>query len=79
MAFPLSTALVLYTLSTLPITVSWPHTIGDLAQLARELRSYSQAGNAETAHVIGVMAVTAIWKHAWSVPGSVLWVSHATG
>ncbi|KAJ6485104.1 snare associated Golgi protein-domain-containing protein [Mycena vitilis] len=71
--FPLSTALVLFALTTLPITVSWPRTLPDLAQLGRELHGYSQSGPAQTAHVVGVMAVTAVWKHAWSVPGSVVW------
>ncbi|KAJ7368369.1 snare associated Golgi protein-domain-containing protein [Mycena albidolilacea] len=70
---PLSTALVLFALTTLPITVSWPHTITDLAQLGRELHGYSQSGPAQMAHVIGVMAISAIWKHAWSIPGSVVW------
>ncbi|KAJ7276468.1 snare associated Golgi protein-domain-containing protein [Mycena haematopus] len=70
---PLSTAFVFFTLTTLPITVSWPHTITDLAQLGRELHGYSQSGPAQMAHVIGVMAITAVWKHAWSVPGSVVW------
>ncbi|KAJ7283582.1 snare associated Golgi protein-domain-containing protein [Mycena rebaudengoi] len=70
---PVSTALVLLSLSTLPITVSWPRTITDLAQLGRELHGYSQSGPAQMAHVIGVIAYTAIWKHAWSVPGSVVW------
>ncbi|KAJ7179074.1 snare associated Golgi protein-domain-containing protein [Mycena filopes] len=70
---PLSTALVFLSLTTLPITVSWPRTLPDLAQLGRELHGYSQSGPAEMAHVIGVMALTAVWKHAWSVPGSVVW------
>ncbi|KAJ7638878.1 snare associated Golgi protein-domain-containing protein [Roridomyces roridus] len=71
--FPLSTALVLLSLTTLPITVSWPHTLPDLAQLGRELLGYSQSGPAQTVHVIAVLSLTAIWKHAWSVPGSVIW------
>ncbi|KAF9818313.1 hypothetical protein IEO21_02828 [Rhodonia placenta] len=25
------------------------------------------------AHVIGVISITAVWKHAWSIPGSVIW------
>ncbi|KAJ6598999.1 snare associated Golgi protein-domain-containing protein [Mycena vulgaris] len=70
---PLSTALVFFSLTTLPITVSWPRTLPDLAQLGRELHGYSQSGPAQMAHVIGVMAITAIWKHAWSIPGSVVW------
>jgi len=71
---PLSTALVLWSLSTLPISVSWPRDIADLAQLGRELHGYSQSGPGPLTHVIAVMAVSAVWKHAWSVPGSVLWV-----
>lgn len=71
--FPLSTALVLLSLTTLPVTVSWPRTLPDLAQLGRELHGYSQSGLAEMAHVIAVLAISAIWKHAWSVPGSVIW------
>ena len=73
--FPLSTALVLFCLSTLPITVSWPRTLTDVATLGRELHGYSQSGPGPMAHVIGVLSITAVWKHAWSVPGSVIWVS----
>lgn len=72
--FPLSTALVLLALSTLPISMTWPRNITDLAQLGRELNGYTQSGTRATAHVVGVMAATAVWKHAWSIPGSVLWV-----
>ena len=73
-SLPVSTALVLWCLSTLPISVSWPRNIADLAQVGRELHGYSQSGPGPLAHVIGVMAISAIWKHAWSIPGSVLWV-----
>lgn len=73
-SLPISTALVLWCLSTLPISVSWPRNIADLAQVGRELHGYSQSGSGPLAHVIGVMAISAIWKHAWSIPGSVLWV-----
>lgn len=72
--FPLSTALVLWCLSTLPISLAWPKTIADVAQLGRELNDYTQSGPTPTAHVVGVVAITAIWKHAWSIPGSVIWV-----
>ncbi|KAL0576913.1 hypothetical protein V5O48_005059 [Marasmius crinis-equi] len=70
---PVSTFLVYMALTSLPISMSWPHTITDIAQLGRELHGYSQSGPGPLAHVIGVMAVTAIWKHAWSIPGSVVW------
>ncbi|KAL4242063.1 Golgi apparatus membrane protein TVP38 [Abortiporus biennis] len=72
-SFPLSAALVLFCISTLPITMSWPRNLTDLAQLGRELHGYSQSGPGPMAHVIGVMSVTAVWKHAWSIPGSVIW------
>ena len=75
MLFPLSTALVLLCLSTLPITVSWPRTLTDVATLGRELHGYSQSGPGPMAHVIGVLSITSVWKHAWSIPGSVIWVS----
>lgn len=73
--FPVSTALVLLSLATLPISLAWPKTIADIAQLGRELNNYTQSGPTPTAHVVGVLAITAIWKHAWSIPGSVIWVS----
>ena len=62
-------------LSTLPITFEWPRTLSDLAQVGRDLNMYSQSGPLQTAHIIGVLSISAAWKHAWSVPGSVLWVS----
>ncbi|PFH52785.1 hypothetical protein AMATHDRAFT_139239 [Amanita thiersii Skay4041] len=71
--FPASTALVLFSMSTLPITLAWPKTIADVAQLGRELHAYSQSGSGPVAHVISVMAISAVWKHAWSIPGSVVW------
>ncbi|KJA30212.1 hypothetical protein HYPSUDRAFT_196465 [Hypholoma sublateritium FD-334 SS-4] len=71
--FPISTALVLWCLSTLPISLAWPHDITDLAQLGRELHAYTQSGLGPLSHVVGVMAISAVWKHAWSIPGSVLW------
>jgi hypothetical protein len=80
--FPFSTAFVVFCLSTLPITVSWPRTLTDVATLGRELHGYSQSGPGPMAHVIGVLSITAVWKHAWSIPGSVIWVSikqNATG
>lgn len=72
--FPLSTALLLFCMYTLPITNTWPRTLTDLAQLGRELHGYSQSGSWPMAHVIGVLSVVVAWNHAWSIPGSVLWV-----
>ncbi|TFK75845.1 hypothetical protein BDN72DRAFT_891719 [Pluteus cervinus] len=70
---PISTAVVLFSLSTLPISMSWPRTLADVAQLGRELHGYAQSGIGPLAHVVGVMSITAVWKHAWSIPGSVIW------
>ncbi|KAI6047387.1 snare associated Golgi protein-domain-containing protein [Pisolithus marmoratus] len=71
--FPLSTALVFLSLYSLPISVAWPRTLSELAELNLELQRYSQSGPGPLAHVIGVLSVTAVWKHAWSIPGSVIW------
>ncbi|KAG7449144.1 uncharacterized protein BT62DRAFT_929134 [Guyanagaster necrorhizus] len=71
--FPLSTGLVFLALRTLPISFSWPQNLADLAELGRDLHGYSQSGPGQLAHVIGILAVTAVWKHAWSIPGSVIW------
>ncbi|KII95128.1 hypothetical protein PLICRDRAFT_99146 [Plicaturopsis crispa FD-325 SS-3] len=71
--FVLSATSVLFCLSTLPISLTWPRTLTDLAQLGRELHAYSQSGRVPMAHVLAVISVTAVWMHAWSVPGSVIW------
>src|SRR5579863_583130 len=75
--FPVSTALVVIAFCTLPFTFSWPQNLADLAQLGRELHGYSQSGPGALAHVVGVVSAATIWMHAWSNPGSVLWVSRA--
>lgn len=75
--FPVSTALVVIAFFTLPFTFSWPQNLADLAQLGRDLHGYSQSGPGALAHVVGVVSAATIWMHAWSIPGSVLWVSRA--
>ncbi|KAH7105464.1 hypothetical protein BKA62DRAFT_613535 [Auriculariales sp. MPI-PUGE-AT-0066] len=70
--FPISSAIVVLALSTLPITPALPRTLADISLLGRELQGYSSAGFSELLHVLAVLAVTACWKHAWSIPGSVL-------
>lgn len=72
--FPLSSMLMIASIYSLPITASFPRTLADLADLARELQAYFQSGLESKAHVLAVLSVTALWKHAWSVPGSVLLV-----
>ncbi|CCM03171.1 uncharacterized protein FIBRA_05293 [Fibroporia radiculosa] len=71
--FPLSAALVVLAMSTLPITLQWPRNLTDLAELGRELQGYTQSGPAAMVHVLAVISITAVWKHAWSIPGSVIW------
>ncbi len=73
--FPISTGLVFVLFRSLPIAVSWPHTLADVAQLGRDLHGYSQSGPAQLAHVLAIISITAVWKHAWSIPGSVIWAS----
>lgn len=73
--FPLSTAAVYLSLRTLPIGMSsWPRTIADITQLARDLHGYASSGPWQCLHIVYVMSITSIWKHAWSIPGSVIWV-----
>jgi hypothetical protein len=83
--FPLSTALVIGTVWTLPVRLPgtdddtphsvFPRTISEVRALAWALKGYSETGSWELVHVLVVLAVAALWKHAWSVPGSVLLVS----
>ncbi|KAH9844259.1 snare associated Golgi protein-domain-containing protein [Rhodofomes roseus] len=73
MLFPLSAALVVFCMSTLPITMQWPRNLTDLAELGRELQGYTQSEPAAMVHVLAVISITAVWKHAWSIPGSVIW------
>ena len=85
--FPLSTALVIGTVWTLPVRLPgsdddnntphsvFPRTISEVRALAWALKGYSETGSWELIHVLLVLAVAALWKHAWSVPGSVLLVS----
>ncbi len=76
--FPVSTVLVVIAFFTLPFTFSWPQNLSDLAQLGRDLHGYSQSGPGALAHVVGVVSAATIWMHAWSIPGSVLWVRRTT-
>ena len=73
--FPVSTALVVLSFCSLPFTFTWPQNLSDLAQLGRELHGYSLSGAGALAHVIAIVSAATIWMHAWSIPGSVLWVS----
>ncbi|KAG8720311.1 hypothetical protein FRC08_000607 [Ceratobasidium sp. 394] len=72
--FVLSLIPIIFAVSTLPITSlkSVPRTVADIAALGKELQAYSSGSSAGMAHVMGVMCCLAIWKHAWSIPGSVV-------
>ncbi|KDQ12719.1 hypothetical protein BOTBODRAFT_97574, partial [Botryobasidium botryosum FD-172 SS1] len=63
---------VLAALSSLPITREFPRTLPDISRLGHELQAYADSGFAGKAHVLLVLSITAVWKHSWSVPGSVL-------
>ncbi|KAH8830534.1 hypothetical protein DL96DRAFT_1707351 [Flagelloscypha sp. PMI_526] len=71
--FPFTTGLVAISLWSLPITSPWPHNLSDLAQLGRELQSYGASGPGSMFHILCVLSLSAVWKHAWSIPGSVVW------
>ncbi|KAG8742579.1 hypothetical protein FRC10_001244 [Ceratobasidium sp. 414] len=72
--FVLSFIPIVFAVSTLPITSlkSVPRTVAAIAALGKELQAYSSGSSAGMAHVMGVMCCLAIWKHAWSIPGSVV-------
>ncbi|KAG8742584.1 hypothetical protein FRC10_001249 [Ceratobasidium sp. 414] len=49
-----------------------PTTLREVATLGRELQAYADSGLSGKAHVLAVLSIAAIWKHAFSIPGSVL-------
>ncbi|CAE6536773.1 unnamed protein product [Rhizoctonia solani] len=65
---------IVFALKSLPITSlkSFPRTLDHIQALGKELQAYSSGSSAGMAHVMGVMCCLAIWKHAWSIPGSVV-------
>lgn len=75
--FVISFIPIVLAVSTLPITSlkSVPRTVAGIAALCKELQAYSSGSTAGMVHVMGVMCCLAIWKHAWSIPGSVVLVS----
>lgn len=78
-SFPVSAAIVVLAFWSLPFSVSWPRTLADCSQLGRELHGYAQSDIGHLAHVVAIISVITIWMHAWSIPGSVLWVSPRDG
>ncbi|CAE6404598.1 unnamed protein product [Rhizoctonia solani] len=72
--FIMSLIPIFFALRSLPITSlkSFPRTLDDIQALGKELQAYSSGSSAGMAHVMGVMCCLAIWKHAWSIPGSVV-------
>lgn len=49
-----------------------PRTLADVSALAASLRAYAASSEHAKFHVLLVLSMTAIWKHAWSIPGSVV-------
>lgn len=72
--FPISTAITFIALSSLPVSATWPRTLADLAKLGGQLSTYASSGTWPRLHILAVLSISAVWKHAWSIPGSVLWV-----
>ncbi|KAF8760181.1 SNARE associated Golgi protein [Rhizoctonia solani] len=72
--FVISLIPIVFALRSLPITSlkSFPRTLNDIQALGKELQAYSSGSSAGMAHVMGVMCCLAVWKHAWSIPGSVV-------
>lgn len=75
--FPISTAVILATLSTLPIPSHFPKTIIDVRQMGYTLQAYSESGWTPLLHVLAALCLTGLWKHAWSIPGAAVLVSGA--
>ena len=75
--FPISSAAILATLSTLPIPSGFPKTIADVRQLGYTLQAYSESGWTSLLHVLFALCLTALWKHAWSIPGAAVLVGGA--
>ncbi|KAF8328578.1 uncharacterized protein EI90DRAFT_3017628 [Cantharellus anzutake] len=83
LTFVLTTTPVLISLWSLPIPSlkHIPKTLGDISTLLNEIRTYAGNGNGNIGgggggggrmHVLLVLSLTTMWKHAWSIPGSVL-------
>lgn len=72
--FVVSFMLVLYSVSSMPITKlkSMPKSTTDLQLLSAEMRNYMSSGSAGWWHTVGVLTYIGCWKHAWSVPGAVV-------
>ncbi len=75
--FPISSAVTLATLSTLPIPNHFPKTIDDVRQLGHTLQAYSESGWTPLLHILAALCLTGLWKHAWSIPGAAVLVSGA--
>jgi len=72
--FVVSLGVVAALVMSLPITSlhSLPKQVSDLQILSAEIRSYMASSSTGWWHTIGVLVVTGMWKHSWSVPGAVV-------
>ncbi|KAF8314805.1 hypothetical protein DL93DRAFT_995916 [Clavulina sp. PMI_390] len=49
-----------------------PKTMKEVTALAMSVRQYAVSSSGSRFHVMFVLSITAIWMHAWSIPGSVV-------
>ncbi|KAJ1308423.1 hypothetical protein OPQ81_004128 [Rhizoctonia solani] len=65
---------VVWGVMSLPIRFldGMPTTLQQVAILGRDLQAYADSGLSGKAHVLGVLSIVAVWKHAFSIPGSVV-------
>lgn len=75
--FPLSTMCIFFALRSLHIAAYIPKTLEELSRIGTDLEGYAASSVAAHMHVLAVLSILALWKHAWSVPGSVLLVRRA--
>ncbi|KAG8934331.1 hypothetical protein FRC02_010188 [Tulasnella sp. 418] len=73
-AFVLTLLPIIVSIWTLPIKSlkSFPRTMSDISLVAKEMQAYADSSFVGMAHIVSVLAITSIWKNAWSIPGSAL-------
>ncbi|EUC67492.1 SNARE associated domain protein, putative, partial [Rhizoctonia solani AG-3 Rhs1AP] len=72
--FAVTAVPVIWGVMSLPIRSlnGMPTTLQQVAILGRDLQAYADSGLSGKAHVLGVLSIVAVWKHAFSIPGSVV-------
>lgn len=54
---------------------SLPTQVSDLQILSAEIREYMASSSSGWWHTVGVLMLTGMWKHSWSIPGALILVS----